>query len=57
MMKLRTGLIIGSTLVTSVAMAASAATLADLRLYLRQHHAERDLVALGRAVVDAGESW
>jgi alkylation response protein AidB-like acyl-CoA dehydrogenase len=34
-----------------------AAALADLRLYLRQHHAERDLVALGRAVVDAGESW
>ena len=34
-----------------------AAGLADLRLYLRQHHAERDLVALGRAVADAGECW
>ncbi len=35
---------------------------ADLRLYLRQHHAERDLAALGRTVVDptaarGGWSW
>jgi hypothetical protein len=34
-----------------------AARLADLRLYLRQHHAERDLAALGRAVADRGGSW
>jgi len=27
---------------------------ADLELYLRQHHGERDLAALGRAVLDAG---
>ena len=33
----------------------------DLRLYVRQHHAERDLAALGRAVLEAddapGWSW
>lgn len=34
-----------------------AAALADLRLYLRQHHAERDLVALGRMVAASGEAW
>lgn len=34
-----------------------AAALADLRLYLRQHHAERDLIALGRLVDDSGEAW
>ncbi|GAA1477583.1 acyl-CoA dehydrogenase family protein [Nocardioides aestuarii] len=34
-----------------------AARLADLRLYLRQHHAERDLAALGRVVEDTGGSW
>lgn len=36
---------------------AYAAALADLRLYLRQHHAERDLVTLGRTVVTSGETW
>ena len=30
-----------------------AARVADLRLYLRQHHAERDLAALGRLVAEA----
>lgn len=34
-----------------------AARLADLRLYLRQHHAERDLAALGRVVEERGGSW
>ena len=34
-----------------------AARVADLRLYLRQHHAERDLAALGAALVDAGADW
>jgi alkylation response protein AidB-like acyl-CoA dehydrogenase len=29
---------------------------ADLRLYLRQHHAERDTAALGRSLVAAGEA-
>src|SRR6185436_11331326 len=28
---------------------------ADLQLYLRQHHAERDEAALGRAVLDLAE--
>jgi hypothetical protein len=28
---------------------------ADLTVYLRQHHAERDLAALGRMVT--GEAW
>ncbi len=32
----------------------SAATVADLLVYVRQHHAERDLAALGRSVLDAG---
>ncbi len=37
-----------------------AARVSDLRLYLRQHHAERDTAALGRLVVDApdeGRGW
>jgi hypothetical protein len=29
---------------------------ADLQLYVRQHHAERDLAALGRAVLVGGPS-
>jgi alkylation response protein AidB-like acyl-CoA dehydrogenase len=33
--------------------AAHAARVADLELYVRQHHGERDLAALGRAVVEA----
>ncbi len=35
--------------------AAHAARVADLTLYLRQHHGERDLAALGRAVLAASE--
>ncbi|WP_196780841.1 acyl-CoA dehydrogenase family protein [Nocardioides sambongensis] len=34
--------------------AEHAARVADLHLYLRQHHAERDLAALGRDVLDRG---
>lgn len=30
---------------------------ADLQVYVRQHHAERDLVSLGRKNVDRGPSW
>ena len=30
---------------------------ADLELYVRQHHAEHDLASLGQAVVDAGLPW
>jgi alkylation response protein AidB-like acyl-CoA dehydrogenase len=40
-----------------VAEAEHAARLADLRLYLRQHHAERDVAALGRHVEQRGGSW
>ncbi len=40
-----------------VAEPEHAARLADLRLYLRQHHAERDLASLGRVVADRGGSW
>jgi hypothetical protein len=29
---------------------------ADLRLYLRQHHAERDAAALGRSLLATGEA-
>lgn len=36
--------------------AVHAARVADLTLYLRQHHAERDLAALGRSVTDSGTS-
>jgi hypothetical protein len=32
---------------------AHARRVADLTVYLRQHHAERDVAALGRAVLDA----
>jgi alkylation response protein AidB-like acyl-CoA dehydrogenase len=35
--------------------AEHAQRVADLRLYLRQHHAERDTAALGRALLEAGE--
>lgn len=35
-----------------VAEPEHAARVADLRVYLRQHHAERDLAALGRVVVE-----
>lgn len=35
-----------------VAEEQHAARVADLQLYLRQHHAERDVASLGRAVVD-----
>ncbi|QZY29284.1 acyl-CoA dehydrogenase family protein [Nocardioides coralli] len=34
-----------------------AARLADLRLYLRQHHAERDLAALGRELEEGRAPW
>ena len=37
-----------------VAEAEHAARVADLHLYLRQHHGERDLAAAGRRVLDAG---
>jgi alkylation response protein AidB-like acyl-CoA dehydrogenase len=30
---------------------------ADLSVYVRQHHAQRDAAALGRAVLDSGSSW
>jgi alkylation response protein AidB-like acyl-CoA dehydrogenase len=40
-----------------VAEPEHAARLADLRLYLRQHHAERDVAALGRHVEERGGSW
>jgi hypothetical protein len=30
---------------------------ADLTLYLRQSHADRDLTALGRLVADHGDDW
>jgi alkylation response protein AidB-like acyl-CoA dehydrogenase len=36
--------------------AEHAQRVADLRLYLRQHHAERDTAALGRSLLTAGES-
>lgn len=34
-----------------------AARVADLQIYVRQHHAERDLAALGRAVLAQGQPW
>lgn len=34
-----------------------AGRVADLSLYLRQHHAERDDAALGRAIAAGGPSW
>ncbi|AMM22487.1 hypothetical protein AX769_16045 [Frondihabitans sp. PAMC 28766] len=37
--------------------AAHAKRVADLELYLRQHHAERDDVSLGRSVRDSGLEW
>jgi alkylation response protein AidB-like acyl-CoA dehydrogenase len=30
---------------------------ADLAVYVRQHHAERDAAALGRAILDSGTAW
>ena len=30
---------------------------ADLTVYLRQHHAERDLAELGALAAEAGASW
>jgi hypothetical protein len=30
---------------------------ADLTVYLRQHHAERDLAELGALVADRGTTW
>ena len=33
------------------------ARVADLGLYLRQHHAERDAATLGRLVLDSGTGW
>ena len=36
--------------------AEHAQRVADLRLYLRQHHAERDTAALGRSLLSAGEA-
>jgi hypothetical protein len=36
---------------------AHARRVADLQLYLRQSHADRDLVALGRLVADDGDDW
>jgi len=37
--------------------AAHAKRVADLQLYVRQHHAEHDLASLGQAVIDAGARW
>lgn len=37
--------------------AAHAKRVADLQLYVRQHHAERDLASLGRSIADGGGSW
>jgi hypothetical protein len=36
---------------------AHARRVADLTVYLRQHHAERDLAELGALVADGGASW
>jgi hypothetical protein len=37
--------------------AAHARRVADLTVYLRQHHAERDLAALGELIVRRGADW
>lgn len=37
--------------------ARHAGRVADLELYLRQHHAERDEAALGRAILAGGSRW
>jgi alkylation response protein AidB-like acyl-CoA dehydrogenase len=37
--------------------ARHAKRVADLELYVRQHHAEHDLASLGQAVVDSGRPW
>jgi hypothetical protein len=36
---------------------AHARAVADLTVYLRQHHAERDLAALGALVAERGTEW
>ena len=36
---------------------AHARTVADLTVYLRQHHAERDLAQLGTLVAERGPGW
>ena len=36
---------------------AHARRIADLTVYLRQHHAERNLAELGALVADSGASW
>ena len=36
---------------------AHARAVADLTVYLRQHHAERDLAALGELVAEQGDEW
>lgn len=37
--------------------AAHGRRVADLTVYLRQHHAERDLAELGEAITDRGSTW
>jgi len=37
--------------------AAHAQRVADLQLYVRQHHAERDLASLGRSIANGGDPW
>ena len=36
---------------------AHARRVADLTVYLRQHHAERDLAQLGTLVAERGPAW
>jgi hypothetical protein len=36
---------------------AHSRAVADLTVYLRQHHAERDLARLGELVAEAGDAW
>jgi hypothetical protein len=36
---------------------AHSRAVADLTVYLRQHHAERDLARLGELVTERGDSW
>ena len=36
---------------------AHSRAVADLTVYLRQHHAERDLARLGELVAEAGDTW
>jgi len=37
--------------------AVHAKRVADLQLYVRQHHAERDLASLGRSIANGGDPW